>query len=191
VTQPRHVPPEEVLHSARAGAEWAWARIYNELAPELLGYLRAHGAADPEDLAGEVFLQVVRGLPGFTGRWADFRAWTFTIARRRLIDDLRRGRRRPVQVAPADVMQRAAGTGGDVCEDAHSRMADASVRAAIDQLPPDQRSVLLLRILGDLTIEQIADAVGKRPGAVKALQRRGLHRLEEAYPLERPQRSRH
>jgi RNA polymerase sigma-70 factor (ECF subfamily) len=70
-------------------------------------------------------------------------------------------------------------------------MADASVRAAIDQLPPDQRSVLLLRILGDLTIEQIADAVGKRPGAVKALQRRGLHRLEEAYPLERPQRSRH
>ena len=48
------------------------------------------------------------------------------------------------------------------------------VRAAIAELPPDQRAVLLLRIIGDLTIEQIAEAVGKRPGAVKALQRRAL-----------------
>jgi DNA-directed RNA polymerase specialized sigma24 family protein len=43
--------------------------------------------------------------------------------------------------------------------------------------------VLLLRILGDLTIEEIARAVGKRPGAVKALQRRALKNLEKAYPF--------
>lgn len=67
-------------------------------------------------------------------------------------------------------------------------MALAAVRAAIDELPPDQRSVVLLRIIGDLTIEEIARAVGKRPGAVKALQRRGLRRLERAYPFGRPER---
>ena len=60
------------------------------------------------------------------------------------------------------------------------------MRAAIDALAPDQRAVILLRIIGDLTIEEIARAVGKRPGAVKALQRRGLRRLEEAYPFEAP-----
>ena len=41
-------------------------------------------------------------------------------------------------------------------------------------LSEDQRAVLLLRVVGDLSIEEVAKAVGKRPGAVKALQRRGL-----------------
>jgi RNA polymerase sigma factor (sigma-70 family) len=179
---------DDVLSSARAGAEWAWTRIYDELAPKIVGYLRAHGAADPEDVAGEVFLHLVRGLPGFSGGETEFRAWAFTIAHRRLVDDLRRRRRRPVDVAPADVIERAGGAGGDVSDDADARMAYASVRAAIDELPPDQRSVVLLRIIGDLTIEEIARAVGKRPGAVKALQRRGLRRLERAYPFERLER---
>jgi RNA polymerase sigma-70 factor (ECF subfamily) len=57
----------DVLLAARAGAEWAWQRIYDDLAPKVVGYLRGHGAGDPEDVAGEVFLQVVRGLPGFSG----------------------------------------------------------------------------------------------------------------------------
>lgn len=178
----------DVLLAARAGAEWAWKRIYDELAPKVVGYLRAHGAADPEDVAGEVFLQVVRGLPAFSGDHRDLTAWTFTIAHRRLVDDLRCRGRRPVQATPDDVLERAAGPAGDVHDDAEARMAHASVRAAIEELPPDQRSVLLLRIIGDLTIEEIARAVGKREGAVKALQRRGLKSLEKAYPFERLQR---
>jgi RNA polymerase sigma-70 factor (ECF subfamily) len=179
---------DDVLRAARAGAEWAWARIYAELAPKIVGYLRAHGAADPEDVAGEVFLQVVRGLPGFSGGKGEFLAWTFTIAHRRLVDDLRRRRRRPVEAAPAHAVESAAGAGGDVREDAEARIADAAVRAAIDELPRDQRSVVLLRIIGDLTIDEIARVVGKRPGAVKALQRRGLRRLERAYPFGGPER---
>lgn len=181
-------PLDDVLLAARAGAEWAWSRIYGELAAKIAGYLRGHGAADPEDLAGEVFLQVVRGLAGFSGDWRDFRAWTFTIAHRRLVDDLRRRGRRPVELAGADAIERAAGAGGDVHDDAEARIADTTVRAAIADLPADQRAVMLLRIIGDLTVEEIGRALGKRPGAVKALQRRALQRLEEAYPFGRPQR---
>lgn len=179
---------DDVLFGARAGAEWAWARIYDELAPKVVGYLRAHGAGDPEDLTGEVFLQVVRGLPDFSGGKGDFMAWTFTIAHRRLVDDMRRQGRRPVDPAPADAIERAAGAGGDVHDDVEAQMADATVRAAIEELPPAQRSVVLLRIIGDLTIGEIARVVGKRPGAVKALQRRGLLRLERAYPFWRQER---
>ncbi len=179
---------DDVLTAARAGAEWAWTEIYEELAPKVLGYLRARGAPEPEDAAGEVFLQVVRGLPGFAGGEREFRAWTFTIAHRRLVDALRERGRRPVDATPGDVIEGASGSGGDVSEEAEDRIADARVRAAIDALAPDQRSVILLRIIGDLTIEEIARAVGKRPGAVKALQRRGLQRLEGAYPFEPPQR---
>jgi RNA polymerase sigma-70 factor, ECF subfamily len=179
---------ETVLAGARAGAEWAWSRIYTALAPSVAGYLRANGATEPDDLVGEVFLQVVRGLDRFDGGEPEFRAWLFTIAHRRLVDDLRRRRRRPVVAMPADVVERAAGEGGDVHEDASRALDDAAVRAAIDRLPPDQRAVMLLRIIGDLTVEQIAGVLGKRPGAVKALQRRALRRIEQAYPFERRRR---
>ena len=174
---------ENVLFAARAGAEWAWERIYGELAPSVAGYARAHGAADPEELTAEVFLQVVGGLDGFAGPEPAFRAWVFTIAHRRVVDELRRRSRRPVVPAEPDVLEREAGEGGDVEDEALSALDEARVREAIDALPPDQRAVLLLRILGDLTIEQIAEALGKRPGAVKALQRRALRRMEAAYPF--------
>ncbi|HEY3019439.1 MAG TPA: sigma factor, partial [Solirubrobacteraceae bacterium] len=91
---------DNVLQAARAGAEWAWERLYGALAPKVAGYLRANGAADPEDLTGEVFLQVVRGLERFSGDEHAFGAWVFTIAHRRLVDDLRRRSRRPVAPAP-------------------------------------------------------------------------------------------
>src|SRR5436305_7588400 len=181
---------DDVLAAARAGAEWAWTRIYKAMAPKVAGYLRAHGAADPEDLTGEVFVQMVRGLAGFAGDARDFRAWTFTIAHRRLVDDLRRRTRRPVDVARTEVLEDIAGAGGDVTVDVAEQIADDAVRAAIAALAPDQRAVMLLRIIGDLTIEEIARALGKRPGAVKALQRRALRRLEGAYPVARSERLR-
>ncbi len=169
---------DSVLTAARAGAEWAWSRIYADLAPTVTGYLRAHGAAEPEDLAGETFLQVVRDLGRFSGDERAFRSWVFTIAHRRLIDDRRRRGRRPVTPADETTLESAAGAGGDVADEALDRLGDERVRAAMAALPDDQRTVLLLRILGDLTIEEIAAAVDKRPGAVKALQRRALRRIE-------------
>jgi RNA polymerase sigma factor (sigma-70 family) len=51
------------------------------------------------------------------------------------------------------------------------------VEAVLEVLTPDQRDVVLLRMLADLSVERTAEIVGKRPGAVKQLQRRGLERL--------------
>jgi RNA polymerase sigma factor (sigma-70 family) len=162
-----------MLAAARVGAEWAWVAIYRELAPPVLGYLRAQGAAEPEDLLGEVFLQVVRDLERFAGDEARFRAWVFTIAHHRLVDDRRRRGRRPVEPVADDELVRAAAS-GDAEREALERMRADDVRAALEGLSPDQRSVLVLRILGGLTVEEVARVLGKRPGAVKALQRRGL-----------------
>lgn len=175
------------LHAARAGAEWAWDRLYRELAPAVRGYVRAHGAAEPDDVVGEVFLAVVRELPSFSPREdpeRDFRALVLTIAHRRTVDELRRRGRRPVAPAPPEVIAGTAGAGGDVAEEAMASLDEVRVVRAIAELPVDQRAVLLLRILGDLTVDEAARVLSKRPGAVKALQRRALRRLEKAYPFE-------
>jgi RNA polymerase sigma factor (sigma-70 family) len=170
------------LEAARTGAEWAWAGIYRDLAPAVLGYLRARRAHEPEDLTGEVFLQVVRDLPRFHGGERDFRAWVFVIAHHRLVDEGRRGARRPVDLEP-DVAAVASGAENVETQVIESTAA-AGVRRIIDRLPPEQRDVLLLRVLGDLTVEEVARAVGKSPGAVKALQRRGLAAIKRALAEE-------
>ncbi len=166
-------PFDAVLAAARAGADWAWEAIYHELSPAVLGYLRARGALEPEDLVGEVFLQVVRDLGRFDGGESEFRSWVFTIAHHRMLDEGRRRGRRPVDpVAPETLPEQ--GTSADSQEEALAGFGDAEVRRLIGQLSDDQQSVVLLRVLGGLTVEEVARAIGKRPGAVKALQRRGL-----------------
>jgi RNA polymerase sigma-70 factor (ECF subfamily) len=161
------------LKAARAGEERAWRAIYAELAPPLLGYLRAKRASNPEDLLGEVMLQIVRDLPGFDGGKRDFEAWAFTIAHHRLLDERRRDARRPAEPTPAAEIERL-GPAGDTEEDALRALSAERVGRLLACLSPDQQNVVLLRVLGDLTSEQVAEVLGKTPGAVKALHHRGL-----------------
>lgn len=148
------------------------------MAPPVLSYLRANRAADPEDLLGEVMLQVVRDIRRFSGGERDFRAWVLTIAHHRLLDDRRRSGRRPVDpTAPEDMPERA--SDADAAAEALARLDDARVQELIGRLSADQRTVLLLRVIGDLTVQEVARAMGKRPGAIKALQRRGVAALQD------------
>src|SRR5689334_19912708 len=84
----------DVVEAARAGERDAVAAVYRAFAPAVIGYLRGSGSSDPEALAGDVFLGVIRGLPDFSGDGAALRTWVFTIARRRIVDDRRRRHRR-------------------------------------------------------------------------------------------------
>lgn len=168
---------ESLLSAARTGAEWAWTELYREHASAVLGYLRARRAPDPEDLLGEVFLQLARDLPSFEGDADAFRAWVFTVAHHRLLDDIRKRRRRP-QVEGARALNELDGGVGDAEEDALTLIREQQLAELIARLSPDQQSVVLLRVIADLTVEQVASVIGKRPGAVKALQRRGLAALE-------------
>jgi len=169
------LPFDDVLAAAQAGAAWAFEVLYRDLAPAVTGYLRLHGAAEPDDLASETFLGVFTGLAGFRGDEDALRAWVFTIAHRRLVDDWRRRSRRP-QLAD-DSGDLAGHVGGDVEDDVLTRIGAETVQELCGRLPDDQRAVLLLRILADLTVEQVASAMGRSVGSVKALQRRGLRAL--------------
>jgi RNA polymerase sigma factor (sigma-70 family) len=167
-----------VLAAARGGEEWAWRAIYEEFAPQVRGYLRGRGEAEPDDLLGETFLQVVRDLPSFEGAEAELRAWVLTIARHRLIDERRRQARRPSESA-APAASEDGRPGGNAEEEALEALEEERVRKILAELSPDQRSVLVLRVIADLNVEQVAQVLGKAPGAVKQLQRRGLAALEK------------
>ncbi len=162
-----------ILAAACAGGEWAWRELYDAIAPQLTRYLRARGVPEPDDVVGETFVRVVRYIDGFDGDEAAFRTWVFTIGRNLVVDDLRRQARRPVD-AVADEQLVAAAPTGNAEDDAMRDLALAHVEQILDHLSVDQRDVLLLRILGGLTIPEIAQVAGKKEGAVKMLQARGL-----------------
>jgi RNA polymerase sigma-70 factor (ECF subfamily) len=174
---------EQVLGAAKAGAEWAWREIYDALSPTVLGYLRGRSAEDPEDLLGQVFLQVLRAIGSFSGGEDAFRGWVLTIARRRVIDDYRRRKRGPIVHGTQEELE-AAGPAGDTEREAVGRLQAAEALTAIRGLSPDQQDVLLLRLVAELSLDEVAGVLGKSVGAVKALQHRGLVALAKRIPRE-------
>jgi RNA polymerase sigma-70 factor (ECF subfamily) len=177
-TSPEASPPTpeqfpRILAAAKAGGDWAWRELYVATAPALTRYLRARGVPDADDVVGETFLRVVRHIEGFEGDEGRFRTWVFTIGRNLVVDEIRRRARRPSDATPDEGLV-AAGPSGDTEDDAMARVGVDHVREVLARLSPDQRDVLLLRILGGLTIAEIAGVIGKREGAVKMLQARGI-----------------
>lgn len=146
------------------------AEVYEELAPAVLGFFRGHRVRDPEDLTGDVFVRVARNLDQFKGDSAALRRWVFTIAHHRLVDEYRRaGRTR--EIAVAEVPER----------DTHTPPPlDPALLQALEKLTVEQREVLVLRFVADMPLRDVAKIVGKRTGAVKMLQARGLAELKAA-----------
>src|SRR5437764_11338587 len=83
-----------LVDAARRGDAWALTEIWQQFAPAVTGYLRGRGATEPDDLTSDVFLAVFERLRSFRGDEADLRAFVFTVAHHRLVDDLRRRSRR-------------------------------------------------------------------------------------------------
>jgi len=172
-----------ILAAAQARSGWAFERLYHALAPAVAGYLRLQGSSEPEDGTNEVFLSVFTSIGSFQGDEEQFRSWLFTIAHRRLIDERRRRGRRP-SLAEGDPATAPERRGGDVEEEALRRLSVDRVRQLCEQLAPDQRDVLLLRMVSGLSIEQAAEALGKSPTAVKALQRRAVGAVRRRFERE-------
>jgi RNA polymerase sigma factor (sigma-70 family) len=173
---------DEVIVAAQAGAPWAFERLYTRFAPAVTGYLRMRGAADAEGLTNEVMLGVFRGLDSFEGDVAAFRSWLFTIAHRRAIDDRRRTAVRPQTDELFE--ERHERPGGDVEDEAVSNLEDDRVHVLLESLTAEQRDVVLLRVVADLSVEETARVLDKRPGAIKMLQRRGLATLRRILESE-------
>jgi RNA polymerase sigma factor (sigma-70 family) len=166
-----------VLTAARTGAPWACRELWDTFAPAVAAFARARGSKEPDDLTSEVFLAVFDRLDRFEGDLANFRSFVFTVAHHRLVDEFRTAARRPVAEELSEASDPRLQASAEA--DALDRIADQQVRALLEELAPDQRDVLLLRIVGDLTVDEIAKVLGKRTGAVKALQRRGLEALRK------------
>jgi RNA polymerase sigma-70 factor (ECF subfamily) len=165
------------LRSARSGDERAYAAIWRQHFPRVLRYLTVIAGRDAaEDIAAETWLDVARGLDKFSGDEDGFRAWLFTIARRRAVDARRAASRRPVVVGLDDRADPATAALGpaDLVENAS---ATGEALALIAGLNPDQAEIVALRVIAGLDVSEVAEITGKNAGAVRVAAHRGLREL--------------
>jgi RNA polymerase sigma-70 factor (ECF subfamily) len=163
---------EDVLAAAQRGDGDAFAVIWRELSPVVVGYMAARGVSDPEGTTSDVFLALLPRLSELTGGVAGLRTFVFSVAHARSVDDARRRARRPptVEFDP----QLHDGVHASAESEALQQVGAARIRALLGRLSSDHSEVLSLRIIGDLGVEQTGTVMGRSVGSVKQLQRRAL-----------------
>lgn len=166
---------DEALALAQRGDETGFCELWRSLHPRLLRYLRVVGCEDPDDVAGETWLQVVRDLEKFSGSDADFRRWLFTIGRNRAIDAARSRSRRPATPVcdGLEVLPDERHVEDDVLEGIATKRALTLVAG----LSKDQAEAVALRVLAGLETAHVAQILGKSAGSVRVALHRGLRAL--------------
>src|SRR5690348_12161343 len=167
-----------VLAAAQRGDEGAFTVLWRDGNPALLRYLKVIAPESAEDVAAETWVTVVRGLDRFRGGEDAWRAWLFTTARRRAVDESRRRSRRPESSA-AEVGEGHWADVADAADQVLENLATRSAIAAVASLPPLQAEVIMLRVVAGLGTEAVAQLVGRSPGAVRVAVHRGLRRLAQ------------
>lgn len=171
---------EEVIRRAQGGDTDALGLLWRGHQHLLLRYFRGKGMSDPEDLASTVWIDVASSLHRFHGSESDFRSWLFTIASRRRVDEIRRAGRRSDHERAArphpDVLQSPS-----AADDAERAGGLDRALAMVRSLPADQAEAVLLRVVGDLSMAQVGEIMGRREGSVRVLVHRGLRRLAQQH----------
>jgi RNA polymerase sigma-70 factor (ECF subfamily) len=171
-----------VIAQAQAGDPLAFDDLYQRYAHLILRflYLRTHEAENAQDLTQEVFMRVLRNIASFEYRGEkSFLGWLYTIATHVQIGQARR--KQNLQT-PLDASAEIADPRGQ--EYVTTAFERIFLQHAIDQLTEDQKQVLTLKFFGDLTNQEIALAIGRSEGAVKALQYRALQSLHQILERE-------
>jgi RNA polymerase sigma-70 factor (ECF subfamily) len=168
---------------ARAGDEAALTALvdrYQRRVYALVGRMLVSRSQQVEDLAQEVFVKVLIGLPRFDPRGpARLSSWILTVATRACLDVLK-AKRPPTEELPASLVSNSDPEG----ETAQRQMGQR-VEAAMAKLPEDMRAVVILRAYHDFDYDEIAAALGIEVGTVKSRLGRARIALREVLEGER------
>jgi RNA polymerase sigma-70 factor (ECF subfamily) len=173
---------EDDVAAAVRGEPQALHKIYRELAPAVLGFLRVRGSEDPEGLMQDVFVAVLPRLCRLEGGLSGLRTLAFSVAHARLVDEFRRRGRRPRVTAYEPTLDSRSAPSPE--QEVLSKIDLARLVRLLAEVDENMRLAVTLRIVGQLSLEETAAVMGKSVGAIKQLQRRGLQALRSRLEAE-------
>ncbi len=172
------IPDEtRLIHQAQSGDADSFARLYDACVERVYRYVyfRVADDATAEDITSQVFLKAWEHLDRYRSGSASFMAWLYTIARNQVIDHYRTRK----ESVPLDKIASLPATGRTVAEQVETHFDLQAMRDALQFLTEEQQQVLILKFIVEMTTEEIAQAMNKNEGAVRALQMRALQTLSK------------
>jgi RNA polymerase sigma-70 factor (ECF subfamily) len=172
----------ELVRRAQGGDPEGFGQLYDRYVDMVFRYLyhRVGDRATAEDFTSETFVRALRRIDSLSFQGRDVGAWLVTIARNIVLDHVKSSRYR-LEVATADMRDADRATDGPE-EAVLQRLTNAELMAGVRQLSEEQRECIVLRFLQGLTVAETAAAMGKKDGAIKALQHRAVRRLASLLP---------
>lgn len=171
-------PERRTIQAAQAGDLEALGSLYDTHINQVYRYALARlgNVHDAEDVAEEIFLKMLAGLPSYEWRKVPFAAWLMRISRNEVVSFARRNGKRALDgELPEELLDRRS---ADPAETTERTLALEDLRKAVALLPDAQREVIILRFASGLSVADTAKALGKNENNVKVLQHKGMQRLQ-------------
>lgn len=167
---------ETLVEKARLQDSEAFGRIYDIYYERIyrFAYYKVGNVADAEDIAAQTFAGALRTIANFRWTGSSFDSWLFRIANNVTIDLYRKMGK--AKLEPIDEHMTIAAA-SDTSAEAIGGVEHSRVRGLIDELPEEQKRVLILKFIVGMSNKEVGTSIDKSEGAVKALQFRGLSRL--------------
>jgi RNA polymerase sigma-70 factor (TIGR02952 family) len=180
--EPEGVDVWALVHRAQEGDAEAFGELYDHYVTMVHRYVyhRVGDRATAEDVTSETFVRALRRIDSLSFQGRDVGAWLVTIARNIVLDHVKSSRYR-LEVATADMRDADRVTEGP--EDAVvAHMTNRELLACVRQLGSEQQECIVLRFIHGLSVSETAEIMGKKDGAIKALQHRAVRRLASLLP---------
>jgi RNA polymerase sigma-70 factor (ECF subfamily) len=175
-----------LVERAQAGDAEAFGLLYDRYVDTVFRFIafRVGNRQLAEDLTSDTFLRALQSIGSFRWQGRDLGAWLVTIARNRVADHFKSGRYR-LEVSSGDILdsdREDRGPEGSPEAAVLDHITNVALLAAVKRLSPDQQECIVLRFLHDFSVAETARAMGKKEGAIKALQYRSVRALARLLP---------
>lgn len=172
-------PSLRTIDLAREGDATAISQIFQKFHQGIFQYLvyRTGDTAIAEDLTSDVFIRMVRGLPGY--HHDHFKGWLYSIARNVAIDQSRKEKNHPSESLKETIRSE----NDSVEKVVEGKLTSDILKQALGRLNPDHRDVIIFRIIAGLSLDETARVMKKSVNAIKGLQRRALTNLKQVLVL--------
>ena len=177
----RHAEQQLVQRACRGDAD-AFGKLYESTFNRIYRYIffRITDDVTAEDLASRVYLKAWEGLPRFQSGNVPFIAWLYTIAHNMVIDHYRTKHQHMNLEEVGYLPDREPLPQ----QEAEQRLDHETLRRALSHLTREQQEVVTRRLLDGMTTDEVAAQLHKTPGAIRALQMRGLQALARIFVVD-------
>jgi RNA polymerase sigma-70 factor, ECF subfamily len=170
---------EDLIRRAQQQDNEAFSRLYEAYFNKIYRYIlmRVRNETEAEDMTQQVFIKMLHSISGYKSQGVPFSSWIFRIAHNQVIDFYRQqGKKATVDIEGLQI----AYTGDDPQQMMEKQVDIAELKKATQKLTAAQQEVLSLRFAAELSIAECAGIMGKREGAIKALQHSAVLALRKA-----------